>query len=312
MSYLLVLLHGDIQKLETLADLFLEEPDELLYYLENALSSGLSYPKALAEATMLYLKSSEYAKILDEPNNVLGIEYIKQIKRQNFEVTAITIQRNGEGHFSQNLSSFASGSRIREAILNGENYSNSVPEYVYDLIRENISNVNITSLKPFEQILFYKIRDMDISTLKNISDVTEGLENRIKKASYISSDLEELIANIKSKRFTESKIRRILVSILLNITKKDMQIAKSTIPYVRVLGFNHKGKELISTIARANPNIDIIISVASFEKNNLNKNKQIILNKDILATDIFVLASDPILPAKLDYTMKVYDDDNYM
>ena len=312
MSYLLVLLLGDIQKLETLADLFLEEPDELLYYLENALSSGLSYPKALAEATMLYLKSSEYAKILDESNNVLGIEYIKQIKRQNFEVTAITIQRNGEGHFSQNLSSFASGSRIREAILNGENYSNSVPEYVYDLIRENISNVNITSLKPFEQILFYKIRDMDISTLKNISDVTEGLENRIKKASYISSNLEELIANIKSKRFTESKIRRILVSILLNITKKDMQIAKSTIPYVRVLGFNHKGKELISTIARANPNIDIIISVASFEKNNLNKNKQIILNKDILATDIFVLASDPILPAKLDYTMKVYDDDNYM
>ena len=147
---------------------------------------------------------------------------------------------------------------------------------------------------------------MDISTLKNISDVTEGLENRIKKASYISSNLEELIANIKSKRFTESKIRRILVSILLNITKKDMQIAKSTIPYIRVLGFNHKGKELISTIARANPNIDIIISVASFE------NKQIILNKDILATDIFVLASDPILPAKLDYTMKVYDDDNYM
>ena len=91
-----------------------------------------------------------------------------------------------------------------------------------------------------------------------------------------------------------------------------MQIAKSTIPYVRVLGFNQKGKELISTIARANPNIDIIISVASFEKNNLNKNKQAILNKDILATDIFVLASDPILPAKLDYTMKVYDDDNYM
>ena len=312
MSYLLVLLLGDIQKLETLADLFLEEPDELLYYLENALSSGLSYPKSLAEATMLYLKSSEYAKILYEPNNVLGIEYIKQIKRQNFEVTAITIQRNGEGHFSQNLSSFASGSRIREAILNGENYSNSVPEYVYDLIRENISNVNITNLKPFEQILFYKIRDMDISTLKNISDVTEGLENRIKKASYISSTLEELIANIKSKRYTESRIKRILVSILLNITKKDMQIAKSTIPYVRVLGFNHKGKELISTIARANPNIDIIISVASFEKNNLNKNKQIILNKDILATDIFVLASDPILPAKLDYTMKVYDDDNYM
>ena len=180
------------------------------------------------------------------------------------------------------------------------------------MISENITNVNITSLKPFEQILFYKIRDMDISTLKNISDVTEGLENRIKKASYISSTLEELIANIKSKRYTESRIKRILVSILLNITKKDMQIAKSTIPYLRVLGFNQKGKELISTIARANPNIDIIISVASFEKNNLNKNKQAILNKDILATDIFVLASDPILPAKLDYTMKVYDDDNYM
>ena len=259
---------------------------------------------------MLYLKSSEYSKILDEPNNVLGIEYIKQIKRQNFEVTAITIQRNGGGHFSKTLSSFSSGSRIREAVLNGENYSNSVPEYVQELISENITNINITNLKPFEQILFYKIRDMDISTLKNISDVTEGLENRIKKASYISSNLEELIANIKSKRYTESKIRRILVSILLNITKKDMQIAKTTIPYVRVLGFNSKGKELISAIAKANPNIDIIISVASFEKNNLNKNKQTILNKDILATDIFVLASDPILPAKLDYTMKVYDDDN--
>ena len=103
MSYLLVLLHGDIQKLETLADLFLDEPDELIYYLENALASGISYPKAISEATMLYLKSSEYSKILAEPNNVLGIEYIKQIKKQNFEVTAITIQRNGEGHSSKVL-----------------------------------------------------------------------------------------------------------------------------------------------------------------------------------------------------------------
>lgn len=109
--------------------------------------------------------------------------------------------------------------------------------YVNDIIAENIDKVNVLNLKPFEQILFYTIRNMDILELKNIADVVEGLENKIKKASYISSSLEELIDNIKSKRYTESRIRRILVSILLNITKKDINLAKTTTPYIRVLRF---------------------------------------------------------------------------
>ena len=298
---------GDIKKLENLADLFLIQPEEFMYHLENALSTGISYPSALSKATDLTLKSKVYSSILNNPNNVLGIEYIKQIKQQNFPVTAITIQRTEPHNTDDNstISNISSGSRIRKAIIQNEEFKQSVPQNVYNILLNNLKYITTSSLKPFEDILFYNILTMSLDELANIQDVSEGLENRIKKAAFISKNYEELVSNIKSKRYTKSKVRRILLNILLKTTKKDMHTAKSMKPYIRVLGFNNKGKDLIKLIAENNPKLDIIVSVSSFEKENTNKSKSKIFNKDILSTDLYSLSTTPYLPIKLDYTQKV-------
>lgn len=296
---------GDIRKLETLADIFIEEPEDFMYYLDSNLKEGMAYSKAINEAIKSYLRSPEYVEILNDPNNILAIEYIKQIKKQQFSVTAITVKRENSDHNSKELSDFASGTSIREAILSSKDISHAVPKTTFDIIESNKSLINTLSNSAYESILFYKIRKMSIQELKDIKDVTEGIENRIKKAAYISASYDELIENIASKRYTNTKVRRILLNILLDITKKDIETAKKSKSYIRVLAFDDKGKYLISKIAEANPKLDIIVSVSAFEKNNRNREKKYILGKDILATDIYALSIKPFLPAGLDYTQKV-------
>lgn len=301
---------GDIRKLETLADIFLEEPEDFMYYLDSNLKEGMAYSKAINESIKSYLRSPEYVEILNDPNNILAIEYIKQIKKQQFSVTAITVKRENSDHNSKELSDFASGTSIREGILNDKDISHAVPKTTFDILESNKSLINILSNSAYESILFYKIRKMSMQELKDIKDVTEGIENRIKKAAYISASYDELIENIASKRYTNTKVRRILLNILLDITKKDIETAKKSKSYIRVLAFDDKGKYLISKIAEANPKLDIIVSVSAFEKNNRNREKKYILGKDILSTDIYALSIKPFLPAGLDYTQKVLYLDN--
>ena len=109
---------------------------------------------------------------------------------------------------------------------------------------------------------------MSIEQISKLADVSEGLEFGIKKASISSKNLSELIDSIKSKRYTTTRIYRILLYALLDITKKDIEISKKTNPYIRILGFNEKGKSLISDISKSNPNLQIITSVKKFTEYN--------------------------------------------
>ena len=148
---------------------------------------------------------------------------------------------------------------------------------------------------------------MTITEIANLADVTEGLENKIKQASNMTNNLEELIQKIKSKRYTETRIRRILLYSLLNITKKDMTISKKVMPYIRVLGFNKHGKRIISAIAENNPKIKIVVSVKKFLDTNRDMNLQSMMMKDILATNIYTLGFKNNPLGNLDYTHKVLE-----
>ena len=110
---------------------------------------------------------------------------------------------------------------------------------------------------------------------------------------------------IKSKRYTHTRIQRILLYILLNITKKDMYLSRKNIPYARILGYSPQGKELISEIYKANPKITLITSVKNFLDSSNNKTYKYMLNKDILATNIYTLAYSNNSTANLDYTKKI-------
>ena len=105
---------------------------------------------------------------------------------------------------------------------------------------------------------------MSIKDISNLPDVNEGLEYSIKKAVNSCNTIDELLSNIKSKRYTITRLQRILLYSLLEITKDDMDISKKITPYIRILGFNNNGKYLLSKIAKENPNLEIITSVKKF------------------------------------------------
>ena len=147
---------------------------------------------------------------------------------------------------------------------------------------------------------------MSTEEIANLPDVSEGLENAVKKAADSSVSLDEFITKMKSKRYTFTRLQRIMLYAILDITKKDMADSKVIKqPYIRVLGMNQKGKELISLIKYANPKLPIITSVKEFT--NVNKNKILanMLNTDILSTNLYTLGYEYDSSSNLDYTQKI-------
>ena len=132
-----------------------------------------------------------------------------------------------------------------------------------------------------------------------------NLENLIKNAADSCNTLEELINIVKKKRFTQTRIQRILLYSLLGITKKQMEISRKITPYVRVLGFNNKGKELISEMMTLNPKLNIVTSVKRYIDDIANKNLNEMLETDILATNIYTLGYYSDSYSNLDYTNKI-------
>lgn len=147
---------------------------------------------------------------------------------------------------------------------------------------------------------------MTINEIADLPDVSEGLEYSIKNAANSCNTIDELLSIIKSKRYTTTRLKRILLYCLLGITKKDMQSSrKVNSPYIRVLGFNEKGKELLSGISHANPKLEIITSVKKYLDTSNNKVLKSMLAKDIFATDIYTLGYDYDSSSNLDYTHKI-------
>lgn len=138
-----------------------------------------------------------------------------------------------------------------------------------------------------------------------LPDVSEGLENKIKKASDSCNTLADLTNMIKSKRYTMTRINRILLYVLLNITKKDIEDSYKAFPYIRVLGVNQKGKELLSKISKANKKINIVTSPKKFLDTTKNKTLKNMLEKDMFASNIYTLGYAKNSKANLDFTNKL-------
>ena len=146
---------------------------------------------------------------------------------------------------------------------------------------------------------------MSAQDIAKLPDVSEGLENSIKNAADSCNNLNELINIVKTKRFTQTRIQRILLYSLLGIDKKHMETSKKITPYVRVLGFNNKGKELISEMMKLNPKLNVVTSVKKYIDTVANKNLKEMLETDILATNIYTLGYYSDSYSNLDYTNRI-------
>lgn len=301
---------GQIKPIDDVAGILAKEPKEFSAILKAQLKSGLPYPKAREIALKMYFGNSPvYMDVLQNPNNILGVEYLKALKRSNSSIIPVTIKREySEYKTAKVKNGITSATGIRQMLQNKKNIHQVVPFETYEIIEKVKNKGNlITSLKLFEKEIIYTLRKMPLMEIAKLPDVTEGLENKIKQAANNCIDLETLISKIKSKRIVETRIHRILVYALLGITKRDMQISQKVNPYIRILGFNSHGKRIISAIAEHNPKAKIVVSVKRFFETNRDMNLQDMMMKDILATNIYTLKHQTNPIANLDYTHKILE-----
>lgn len=304
---------NNISVLDDIANVLAFEPPQYKTLLSHELSRGESFPKARENALMMYLNNlRRFANVLSAPNNILGIEYLKALKKLKSNIQPITIKREGSKYSDANLprnSRFASATAIRNFFQSSQDLSalqKFVPESTFNILEENFKKGNfVKSLSSFDKEIIFTLRKMSVEEIANLPDVSEGLEFSIKNAVNQCNSTIELLSILKSKRYTQTRLQRILLYSILGITKKDMEMSNLTIPYVRILGFNSKGQELISTISKKNRKLEIISSVKKFMDKKLNNNLRLMMEKDIWATNVYTLGFEYESFANLDYTHKL-------
>lgn len=301
---------ADINLLNTIADVLHEEPKEYKSLLSDELKKGISYPKARENALMMYLNDiNKYSNVISSPNNILGIEYLKALKKYNSIIQPIALPRHESGHNDLNYhGNIASSTAIRNITKNNgfDILRKLMPEPSYTNLVENIKIGHVVpDLSVFEKEIIFNLRKMSTYEISQLPDVSEGLEFAIKNAANSCNSIVDFLNIIKSKRYTSTRIQRILLYSLLGITKKDIALSKKIQPYIRVLGFNKKGKYLISEVAKANPKLNIITSVKKFTDKNLNRNLKSMLEKDIWATDVYTIGYEYDSWSNLDFTNKI-------
>lgn len=301
---------NDVSILNNIANVLYAEPKEYTTMLAHELQKGNSFPKARENALLMYLNDiKKYANVLSGSNNILGIEYLKTLKRTKSNITPVGIKREKVLYKDQYMvDEFASATAIRRMLMTRQfdDVRKSIPKTSYKILGEELKQGHyVLDLFKFEKEILYQLRKMTVEEIKKLPDVSEGLENSIKNAADSCNSLNELINIVKSKRFTQTRIMRILLYALLEIDKKQMETSRKIIPYTRVLGMNEKGKQLISEITKANPKINIVTSVKKYMDDNNNKNLKEMLQKDIFATNVYTLGYEKDSWANLDYTNKI-------
>ncbi len=228
--------------IETLKNLANISNNDTNYHnkVKDYLNKGYNYPTAMSKA--LY----DITNInINTPNDLLALSYLKVINKYNYNITPISIKRTNNYHSNTlDNSNIVNASLIRKLYNEDKDISNYIAtnsinklikidyNYLYSLLRLQIIN-NINNLNEFQT-------------------VEEGIENRIKKYIYKSNTWEELVKNIKTKRYTYNRINRMLIHILNNYKKTDND--NINIDYIRILGFNNKGRKHLNNIKK---NIDI-------------------------------------------------------
>jgi predicted nucleotidyltransferase len=309
---------------------------ELIVYNSK---NGYEFPKARSQALCEYhrifgidglekVSPLELSKLLKYPNNILALEYIKHLINLKSKIIPIAIKRMGASYHQKNITgNISSATSIRNEILNNlsspktdlfmlnDKIKSTIPLSGFSVLeRELREGRGPITLDSYRQYILATLRRMSLEDISRIHGVTEGLENRIKKASLKSYTVEQLINSIKTRRYTRTKIQRIILHIMMNLSKENITIFNKYGPlYARVLGFSKKGKTLLKAIKKSS-STPLISKLSNYlrqtisEGNNDVRNRLIkMLEYDILATDIYVLgnkkAEDRV--ARLDFTHKI-------
>lgn len=233
------------------------------------LKFGNNYPTALS----LALKDLD-GEVLTLPNDLLGISYVKIIKENNYKIKPFCIKRTSDYNSLSIDNNISSATAIRKALEEKKDVSSLVPDFVL----EKFSELHFKE----EYFKFLKYKIMLDDNLERYQTVDEGLGFKLKKEIISSTSYDELIEKIKSKRYTQNRINRMLNHILCNFTKEKKSKCQD-LEYIRILGFNDKGQIFIN---KNKKKCDLpIIS-------NFSKNKSVMMEQEFIATLVYASILD--------------------
>ena len=218
--------------------------------IHEGVQSGISYPKALKEAYQAVTGGQEGFADLTKPNNILGYHYIEAGERISSSMRPLTIQRIGADYhdpITEGLS-IASATGIRKAFFEGgslEELSLHLPAYSLEALQSFAKeNGRFGSWEAFYPLLRYTILRERPENLSRFAEVTEGIENLIYEAARKEHDFESFIARVKSKRFTRTRIQRMLTHIFTGFTWEQLRSFEQP-SYLRLLGMTQKGRQYL-------------------------------------------------------------------
>lgn len=249
---------NNIEKIKEIARWQLNNKEEFDQNVKFYLSNGENYPTAMAKALKVDFEFKS--------NDLLGISYVKKILEKEYNIEPLTIKRTNDYLDLTSTDSIVSASNIREKLHNNIDISSYLPKKSL----EKIENINEVLL--FNLIKYKIITEHDLSIYL---DVDEGIENRLKKIINDVNNIEQLIKKVKTKRYTYNKISRMLIHILIGLTKEDNE--KMTLDYLKILGFNNKGRDYL------NKQKDLKISI--------DKNSQI-YQYELISANIYDLVTN--------------------
>lgn len=232
---------GNLDKLSQAVDV-LSSP-QLHDALTGHLAQGMTFAKARTLA-VADLSSPEIAALLEEPNNTLGIEYMLQLKQLNSPLKPLTIMRNSVSHHETSAQNgFASASHIRSLLT--EKRTDEACSLVPETCSPLLHDAEVVS--PDERLILARLRTLSKEQLSRLPDCSEGIENRLYQAIRDAVSLDEVWEKTKSKRYSLARIRRLCMNAFLGM---EDGLHQQTPPYIRVLGFNQNGREILAAMRK--------------------------------------------------------------
>ncbi|MDY3716427.1 MAG: nucleotidyltransferase [Blautia sp.] len=280
---------GNLQSLMEPARILAKESPVFQEALRRGLSLGLSFPAARKEA---FRACASNPDILDLPNNILGIEYLKALLQRESSIKPVTIKRKGQGYHDTLLDSgFASASGIRRFLKQEEAplsalpaLKESLPDPVMEVLKDTLAHTLPVWEEDFSMLLRYELLRQSASDLTRYADISPDLGRRLKNCADKFSSFSEFVALVKTKDVTYTRITRALFHILLNLTGEDTRNSVA-MPYARILGFR-KDHSRILGLLKENSRIPIIPKAADY-KTYLTPDLQPLFEKDLFAANLY-------------------------
>lgn len=273
---------GNLSKIQKTAEVLLNEEDIFKSTLKSELDKGVSFPAARSLA--LEKTAGTEKNFLSSPNNILAVEYVKALISGKSKIKPCAVKRIMTGYNSfEAKEGFASATALRKMLRENKDVCEFMPY--------NFCGISPVFSDELSSMLNYRLRTMSPEELSEISDISEGLENRILQSASQCSSFDEIADFVKSKRYTRTRIERALLHIILNITKTDFKLLvdNGLNQYIRLLGFKKDSADLLKEISKS-CSVPLITTVKSREE--LSPLGKMCLEKERVATDLYFLMKD--------------------